>query len=515
MVGSAARRAPHSGHRRVRRRHARRRHDDARPRRVGLLGGDRRRLPRRVARSRSGPTWTACSPPIRASSTRSAGRAAPVVRRGVGAGLLRRQGAAPGDHSAGRRQEHPGAHPQLAAAEAPRHAHHAPSARRADRPLTALASKKGVTVVDITSTRMLMAHGFLRRLFEVFERHQTPVDVVTTSEVSVSVTVDDTAPPAGDRRGAVGVRRGDAASRHGDRLRRRRRAAARAGVRRPGARGARGRADADGVAGRGAPEHHVRDSRGATCRRRSAGCTSSSSHAGSVRRHPLHDAALLLVGHGRMGQLVESLAPTTASRWPAIVTRAASPTPSLRRLSAAVDVAIDFTLPEAVPANLPQLAARGINVVIGTTGWQAHEAGAARPSRPRRHRRGGVGELLARHEPLPARWSRSGAAFAAHADVRRLDPRGAPRGEEGRAVGHGADAAAGDERGRLRARRSTCRRRAPASIPGTHTVGFDGPSETVDADAHGARPRPCSPAARSRRRGGSRPARLVHACGTS
>ncbi|MGD9904814.1 MAG: aspartate kinase [Vicinamibacterales bacterium] len=61
-----------------------------------------------------------------------------------------------------------------------------------ERSLTALASKKHVTVVDITSTRMLMAHGFLRRLFEVFERHRTPVDVVTTSEVSVSVTVDDT-----------------------------------------------------------------------------------------------------------------------------------------------------------------------------------------------------------------------------------------------------------------------------------------------------------------------------------
>ena len=60
-----------------------------------------------------------------------------------------------------------------------------------DLGLTALASKKHVTVVDITSTRMLMAHGFLRRLFEVFERHKTPVDVVTTSEVSVSVTVDD------------------------------------------------------------------------------------------------------------------------------------------------------------------------------------------------------------------------------------------------------------------------------------------------------------------------------------
>ncbi len=59
------------------------------------------------------------------------------------------------------------------------------------RPVTAVASKRQVSVIDITSTRMLMAHGFLRRLFEVFERARTPVDVVTTSEVSVSVTIDD------------------------------------------------------------------------------------------------------------------------------------------------------------------------------------------------------------------------------------------------------------------------------------------------------------------------------------
>jgi aspartate kinase len=62
---------------------------------------------------------------------------------------------------------------------------------RSDAPLTALACKRHVTVIDITSTRMLMAHGFLRRVFEVFERYRTPIDVVTTSEVSISVTVDD------------------------------------------------------------------------------------------------------------------------------------------------------------------------------------------------------------------------------------------------------------------------------------------------------------------------------------
>lgn len=60
-----------------------------------------------------------------------------------------------------------------------------------DGAVTAIASKSGVTVVSITSTGMFMTHGFLRRLFEVFERHKTPVDVVTTSEVSVSVTIDD------------------------------------------------------------------------------------------------------------------------------------------------------------------------------------------------------------------------------------------------------------------------------------------------------------------------------------
>jgi aspartate kinase len=58
-------------------------------------------------------------------------------------------------------------------------------------PIAALASKRGVTVIDVTSSRMLMAYGFLRRVFEVFERYRTAVDMVTTSEVSVSVTIDD------------------------------------------------------------------------------------------------------------------------------------------------------------------------------------------------------------------------------------------------------------------------------------------------------------------------------------
>ena len=58
--------------------------------------------------------------------------------------------------------------------------------------MKAIAHKTGVSIVSVTSTRMLGAYGFLRALFEVFERHRTVVDLVATSEVSVSLSVDDT-----------------------------------------------------------------------------------------------------------------------------------------------------------------------------------------------------------------------------------------------------------------------------------------------------------------------------------
>ena len=162
-----SRRRPRAGPRRLRRRHARRRHDDARPRRVGLLGGDRRRLRSGRPRSRSGPTSTACSPRTRGSSTDvqvvphlSFGEASelayfgakvlhpatilPAVARNIPVRILnsRRPQDARGTLIT---RERPGERP----------------AADGDG-----ASKRGVTVVDITSTRMLMAHGFLARIFE-------------------------------------------------------------------------------------------------------------------------------------------------------------------------------------------------------------------------------------------------------------------------------------------------------------------------------------------------------------
>lgn len=63
---------------------------------------------------------------------------------------------------------------------------------RSTNPVKSIACKRGITIVNIRSLRMLMAYGFLHRIFEVFDRHKTPVDMVSTSEVSVSLTIDQT-----------------------------------------------------------------------------------------------------------------------------------------------------------------------------------------------------------------------------------------------------------------------------------------------------------------------------------
>ncbi len=57
--------------------------------------------------------------------------------------------------------------------------------------IKALAAKDGITAIKIKSDRMLLAYGFLRQIFEVFERHKVSIDMITTSEVAVSLTIDD------------------------------------------------------------------------------------------------------------------------------------------------------------------------------------------------------------------------------------------------------------------------------------------------------------------------------------
>lgn len=59
--------------------------------------------------------------------------------------------------------------------------------------IKAIAAKDGITAIRIKSSRMLLAYGFLRKVFEIFEKYKTPIDMITTSEVAVSLTIDDKA----------------------------------------------------------------------------------------------------------------------------------------------------------------------------------------------------------------------------------------------------------------------------------------------------------------------------------
>lgn len=185
---------------------------------------------------------------------------------------------------------------------------------------------------------------------------------------------------------------------------------------------------------------------------------------------------LLLVGHGRMGRLVESLAPQYDMEIAGIVTDADPG--ALAADHGRVDVAIDFTLPEAVPANLPVLASRGINVVIGTTGWQAHEAALREIVA-----RADTGVLAAANfslgmnlfallaEDAARRFQRHAGYGAWIHELHHIHKKDAPSGTA--LMLQGAMRSAGYTRPiDVSATRA-------GHIPGTHTIGFDGPSETV------------------------------------
>ena len=326
-----------------------------------------------------------------------------------------------------------------------------------------------------------MAHGFLRRLFEVFERFKTAVDVVTTSEVSVSVTVDDTAArsttivdqPA--EFAEVACRGGN-----GDRLRGRRGSARGSDAVRPG-----GRRRSDrfrcGMVSQAASRRNItfvlRDADVADAMTRfheaffpltdawRVVLVLADAAACMVPRSIAH--ALLLVGHGQMGRMVESLAPRVRLRGrPASSIRSRRRTRRTRRRTggAAVDVAIDFSSPDAVTTKCRSLARRGINVVIGTTGWQTRGRAARRDCR-RGHRHRGRRRIFRPASSCSKRSWRGRRRCSPPAGVRRVAARSASRGQEGRAVGHRAAAEAGDGEGRLSRGRSMCRRRAPGTFP--------------------------------------------------
>jgi 4-hydroxy-tetrahydrodipicolinate reductase len=192
---------------------------------------------------------------------------------------------------------------------------------------------------------------------------------------------------------------------------------------------------------------------------------------------------LLLIGYGRMGRLVETLSAEYGFEIAGHVDRASAAAPE--RWPAA-DVAIDFSTADAVAANLRHLANRGIDAVVGTTGWTAHEAALRREIGDR------IGvvaapnfalgvnlfvalaaraaELLAPHPAFGA-W-----IHEAHHAAKRDAPSGTAILLEAAMRGSGYD------------RPVDVASTRAGSIPGTHTIGFDAAGETITL-THTARDR--------------------------
>ena len=193
---------------------------------------------------------------------------------------------------------------------------------------------------------------------------------------------------------------------------------------------------------------------------------------------------VLIVGYGRMGRLVESLCPefgidvagkvdieeaNEPERWPA------------------ADVAIDFSSPDAVPHNLRRLAARGTNVVIGTTGWSSHEAELRRDTAVQ-----AIGVVAAPNFALGVN------LFAALAG--RAAELFGPHSGFGAWIHEAHHAAKKDAPSGTALQLQTVLRdhgysrpidvssTRAGSIPGTHTIGFDAAGETITL-THTARDR--------------------------
>jgi 4-hydroxy-tetrahydrodipicolinate reductase len=201
----------------------------------------------------------------------------------------------------------------------------------------------------------------------------------------------------------------------------------------------------------------------------------------SVQQTPIR---VLLVGHGRMGLMVESLCEEYGTQLAGWIDEHSE---AREDEWPPADVAIDFSTAEAVVRNAPRLAARGLDLVIGTTGWQAHEQELRR--HPAVQRVGVVAapnfavgvNIFAAVVERAARLLAGQPSFGAwiheaHHAAKRDAPSGTAVSLETamRRAGYGRPIDVSSTRA--------------GSIPGTHTVGFDSPSETITL-THAARDR--------------------------
>ena len=187
---------------------------------------------------------------------------------------------------------------------------------------------------------------------------------------------------------------------------------------------------------------------------------------------------ILIVGYGKMGKLVESLAGEYKCEVAGIVDPLVGPDGVDSPRWAGVDVAIDFSSPDAVVTNIPVLAGRGINMVVGTTGWGRQEASLRQAVAS-----AGVGIVAAPNFSTgvvffdavvaqAAKYFAGQAEFGAflheaHHAAKKDAPSGTAITLEASMVGAG-----------YRHRIDMASSRA-GSVPGVHTIGFDGPFETI------------------------------------
>ena len=198
---------------------------------------------------------------------------------------------------------------------------------------------------------------------------------------------------------------------------------------------------------------------------------------------------ILLVGHGKMGQLVGELSKQYGCEVAGVIDplsplHGGGPDDERWR---GVDVAIDFSTAESVLTNVPALARRGINLVVGTTGWSTHEASMRSAVAA-----AGVGIVVAPN------FSTGVVLF--EAIVAQAAKLFAPQDEFGAFLHEAHHAAKKDAPSGTALLLKSAMAQAGLSrpidvsstragfIPGTHIVGFDGPAETITL-SHSARDR--------------------------
>ena len=191
---------------------------------------------------------------------------------------------------------------------------------------------------------------------------------------------------------------------------------------------------------------------------------------------------LLLLGFGRMGKLVDELARGQGHEIAGVADIGTSPGDW-----PAADVAIDFTTPDAVLENFPRLAERRINAVIGTTGWHGHETELRAVAE-----RAGIGVVASANFSIGVNVfallaAEAGLLMQQHADygawIHELHHAAKKDAPSGTALLL-RDALTRAGYGRSIDMAST----RAGSIPGTHVIGFDGPSDTIEL-THTARDR--------------------------